>query len=110
MSRNMAEVSPSTTSSCGERQKRRSVRPAMVSDELSVPTRSVGVGMAVNVSAVIGGLLRSGRDGRGLRGRGTGEGEEDLVERGAAQTDVVDRDVAIGEGPHRVGETRAAVD
>ena len=43
-------------------------------------------------------------------GRGAaGEGEEDLVERRAAQADVVDVDAGVGEGPHGVGQAGGAV-
>src|SRR6476659_980875 len=46
----------------------------------------------------------------GFGGRGTGEGQKHLVERWAAQADVVDGDASIGEHPYGLGQAIGSVD
>src|SRR6476659_9584857 len=46
----------------------------------------------------------------GCGGRGTGEGQKHLVERWAAQADVVDGDASIGEHPYGLGQALGSVD
>jgi hypothetical protein len=49
--------------------------------------------------------------GRGVGGVGrwAGEGEEDLIQRGSPQRDVLDRDAAVVQGPHGLQQPAGAV-
>jgi hypothetical protein len=40
----------------------------------------------------------------------TGEGEKHFIQGRAAQADVIERDVALGEDPHGIGQPIGAVD
>ena len=131
MSRNIVDVTAPRAMSCGVRTNCLTVRPAndvavatkpappLVGAAIGVIVPSNTIGVEPNVDEAVSGVMvavmagsfrRRWRRWRwwvgGLVGGAAGERQEDLVERRAAEADVVDVDVLLGKRADRVGDGR----
>src|SRR5215472_13587413 len=123
MTRKIALCTVARTSSCGVRMNLRTVRRATAralgqNPAPAVPRARTGLGdgtvstkepagSVMAVLSVLGGLGAGCRVG--AVGRGAGDGEEDLIERGAPQRDVLDRDAEVIKGAHGLHQSVGAV-